>query len=124
MFNTSSPLFVNLLLGTIYVLLAVAAGLTVWSAARSAYLQRREGARDNGIPARRIAWVTALFTILLLVLTFALGSTKPMTINGRLYDDAFWLRTSDMLISSSLVLIAVASLCVLACTWHLGRRLR
>ena len=45
---------------------------------------------------------------MLLVLTFVLGSTQPLTINGVAFTDAFWLRTSDMLINTSLVLILIA----------------
>ena len=41
-------------------------------------------------------------------ISFLLGSAHPMVINGVEYTDEFWLKTADMLIVSSLVLIVVA----------------
>lgn len=121
MISTSSPLFVEVLLDTIYVLLASGTGLVVWSlwrGARTAGSARRgadgraDGAEGRGLTARRIAWGTALLTAGLLATTWALGSTAPIAIGGgRVYDDTFWLRISDMLINTSLALIAVAAVC-------------
>ncbi len=119
MIDTSSPLFVDVLLISIYVLIASAVVLAVGSAVRSAWLHRREQRGSS-----RLAWATALLTAVLLLLTYAMGGTEPIVINGRPYTDTFWLRTSDMLIDTSLWLIAIAAVCVVACSWHVGRRLK
>jgi putative exporter of polyketide antibiotics len=113
MLNPSSPAFVELLLWTIYVLLTVAGLLTVWSMIRSIRQRGRGEVRSNGIPVGRIAWGVAALLVVTLGVTYALGSTEPLMINKTIYDNAFWLRVSDMLINTSLVLIVIAILGVL-----------
>ena len=110
MINYESPLYVSIVLYTIYALLLLATALTGGSVIRSMHLQGTEGGRQHGVPARSIV----LFTIALLVVTMAvtwlLGSTKPLMNNGKAFTDTFWLKTSDMLIITPIVLIVV--LCV------------
>ena len=101
-------MFVNLLLWTIYLLIAATIVLTVWSAIRSFKQRGGSEAVTNNVPARRLTIAIAVGIIVLLGLTFLLASTSALTINGREYTDAFWLRTSDMLINSSIALIIVA----------------
>ena len=122
MIDLSSPLFVELLLWTIYVLIAVAVGLTAWSLVRGVRLQGRGAVQSYGIPVGRIAWGVAALLVVVLGVTFALGSTEPLTVNGRTFADAFWLRTSDMLINTSFVLILIAVLGVLYGMSGLNRR--
>jgi hypothetical protein len=45
-------------------------------------------------------------------ITCMLATTDPLTINGRPFCDVFWLRVSDMLIWSALILMLVAGGCV------------
>ena len=113
MLNPSSPVFIELLLWTMYALLAAAVGLTCWSLVHGFRLRGRGPVRSNGIPVGRIAWGTVALLVVTLLLTYILGSTEPLTINGNIYADAFWLRVSDMLINTSLVLIGVAVIGVL-----------
>lgn len=123
MLDTSSPLFIELLLWTIYALLAVAVGITVWSVLRTMKKQGPSERYSNGIAVRRIAWGTAAVLVVLLALTFLTGSTEPLVINGRPYNDTFWLRTCDMLINTALALIVIAVICVTYSTFRLYRRL-
>jgi len=122
MLDTSSPLFIELLLWTIYALLAVAVGITVWSVLRTMKKQGPSERYSNGIAVRRIAWGTAAVLAALLALTFLTGSTEPLIINGRPYNDTFWLRTCDMLINTALALIVIAVICVTYSTFRLYRR--
>lgn len=57
---------------------------------------------------RKIGYSVAGGTFFILLLTFLLGSSAPMKINGADFTDAFWLRVSDMFVSSSLLLIVAA----------------
>lgn len=107
-----SPLFVDLLLGFIYVLLVAALGLSLWSVLRSHRLRDRQS-RENGVPAACIVWGVALLFVITLGLSWLLASTEPVMVNGRLFDNAFWLRAGDMFIYSSAVLVLVAVGCVL-----------
>lgn len=123
MIDFSSPTFVSVLLIAIYVLLAVALLVVGWSALRSLRRNRSE-AVSNGLPVRRMAWGVVALVVVVLVLTCLLASTKPMVINGHTFDNSFWLRISDMLISTSLILIGIAVIGVLFGMSGLSRKLR
>ena len=109
MINFSSPLFVSIVLHAIYALLFIAVGVTVWSAVSS---WRRGAMRStiHGIRSALIGLVTAGALVTILVVSWLLGSTKPLTINGNTYTDTFWLRTSDMMINTALILMAVLTM--------------
>ena len=107
-----SPLFIDIVLYTIYVLLAAAVLLTVWSVVRSSRYEVRGAKYENGVPVRRIAWLTAGVLVVTLVVTWLTASTQPLNINGKTYADAFWLRMSDMLINTALVLIVVLTITI------------
>ena len=123
MLSPSSPVFVELLLWLLYGLLTVAVVLTLWSALRSIRLQGRGVVVSNGIPVGRIAWGVAAMVLVLLIVTYFLGSTAPLVVNGIVFSDAFWLRASDMFIYTSLLLIAIAVLGVLFGVSGLSRRI-
>ena len=112
MIDFSSPTFVNVLLYCIYALLLVGVALLVWSAVCSVRRNRGQSV-SNGLPVRRIAWGVVALVVVVLGLTCLLANTQPLSINGRTFDDVFWLRTSDMLITTSLVLMGIAVVGVL-----------
>ena len=107
MMNFASPLFVDIVLCTIYVLLLAAVALTAWSVVRGLRTRGGEGASEHGVPARKIALLTLALLLLTLGTTWLLGSTAPLTVNGKPFTSAFWLKTSDMLIATPVVLAVV-----------------
>ena len=100
-----SDLFIDVVIIAMYVLLAVAAALCVWSAWNGVRTHQRRR-------STRIASGVAGATALLLLLTYLLGSTRPLVSNGKVFDDALWLRLADMFIYSSIILIAACSVIV------------
>lgn len=62
----------------------------------------------NGIPTYKITIAVFGTTFLCLVLSFVFGSSDSMVINGTTYADKFWLKASDMFVTSSLVLLLAA----------------
>ncbi len=102
----SDPLFTDAVLVLMYLLVLIAAGISVWSVLKS--LKYKGERIVNGIPVGKIAAGVALGTLLLLVLTFVFGSSDPMTINGKPFETWMWLKLSDMFVSTSLVLVVVA----------------
>ena len=62
----------------------------------------------NGIPTYKITIAVFGTTFLCLVLSFVFGSSDSMVINGTIYADKFWLKASDMFVTSSLVLLLAA----------------
>ena len=107
MIDYESPLFVDIVLYVLYVLLALAVVLTTWSVVRGLRMRGKEGGVEHQIPARRIALLTAALLVVTMAVTWLLGSTKPLSINGKIFADAFWLRTSDMLIMTPAILFVV-----------------
>lgn len=124
MINFESPLFINILLYAIYALLVLAVGLALWSAFRSMHRQGTGEKRSNGIPSRIILIATVAMLIGALVLTYLLADTHPLLINGKPFADVFWLRTSDMLINTSIFLIVVAGIGTALGLLGIGRKLK
>jgi NADH:ubiquinone oxidoreductase subunit 6 (subunit J) len=118
-----SPLFIDVLLVSIYVLTALTVGLTAWSMLRTLRMHNSERL-TMGIPAKRIAWIVALLLAATLALTALTADTQPLNINGHTFDNSLWLRVSDMLINTSTVLIVVAVMCVALSALGIGRLLK
>ncbi len=123
MINYESPLFVSIVLYTIYVLLLAAATLTVWSAVRGWGMKTAD--EQDTREARHTALGTVITVAIVLLVTWLTASTTPMMINGKIFADAFWLRTSDMLINTALVLMAGATICIIVsqiANWKSAKR--
>ena len=117
------PWFIDTLLISIYVMLAATLCLTVWSMVR-AFRQRIREPQAPGLPTRLISWGVFALLITTLGLTCLTASTKPLLINGELFDNRIWLRMSDMLINSSAILIVVAVICAALGMMGIGRKLK
>ena len=73
------------------------------------YRRRSRESVVNGIPVARIAWGTLALLVASLVLTFLIGSSSPVTVNGKTFADVFWLKATDMFIYTILLLLVVAA---------------
>lgn len=104
----NAPLFTGLLLSFMYLLVAATIIVAIIAMVRSRKTGRSESGVVNGVPERRIRVITWTATFVLLLITFAVGSSATMTINGHQYADWLWLKLSDMLIFSSVVLLLAA----------------
>lgn len=104
----NAPLFTDAVLVLIFVLLLATLVLTVVSVVSNIRKEGRAEAHNNNIPVRLIAYCIAGVTALSLLLTFLLGSTHPVPINGKQYTDTLWLRASDMFINTTLLLLVIA----------------
>lgn len=106
-----NDILIDIELVVIYLVILVTTVITIWSAVRS--LKKRDRSQNivNNIPVTKIAYgVTALLVVCLL-LTFLLGSSKPIQLGEKLYTDSFWLKISDMFIYTAGILIVVAVGC-------------
>lgn len=106
--NFNAPLLTDVLMVLMILMVIGGIGLAVWSVVWHLKIRGRGESRENNIPVKKIAYCVAGGTALMLLLTFLLGSSAPMLINGTTFDDTLWLKVSDMFISSSLLLITVA----------------
>ena len=100
----NAPLFTDVLISLMWLFLVGGIGLAIYSMWRD-YRGGRSEAVVNGVPVRRIFRITWLGMLALLVLTFALGSSDPMLINGENYADWLWLKLSDMFVITSLLML-------------------
>ena len=92
----------EVMLWLMYVTVAVAIVVTVVSAVRPLLITPKRDAGNRG-------WLIVAFTAVLLLVTWLLGSDRPLVVNGIVFSDAFWLKSTDMLIVSSLILIVLAA---------------
>ena len=100
----TAPLFTDVLIGLMWLFLVGGIGLAIYSMWKD-YRGSRSEAVVNGVPVRRIFRITWIGLLALLVLTFALGSSAPMLINGENYADWRWLKLSDMFVITSLLML-------------------
>jgi len=107
MIDYESPVYVSIVLYTIYALLLLAVGLTVWSVIRGLRRQGKSASTEHGIPRRKLVLATLGLLVVVMGLSWLLGGTQPLSVNGKPFVDTFWLRTSDMLIVTPIVLIAI-----------------
>ncbi len=109
MANIGNYFLAEVMLWLMYAALLAAIVAAIVSAVRS-FRQRSESiAMSNKVPRRWIAWGIVGFTVILLAVTCLLGSSQPLIINGVSYTDRFWLKTTDGLIVSSIILIVIAA---------------
>lgn len=100
-----TTLFVDVVIVAMYVLLVVTLALSVWSAVHGVKTHQRQ--RQT-----RIAYSVAIGVGLTLLITYLFGSTRPLSINGSLFTDTFWLRVADMFIHSSILIIIACSVVI------------
>lgn len=101
----NAPLFTDLLLAVMVLFLLMTAGLTGYAFLHSSKLNQGMDKTTNGIPSRKLSRTVWLGTLAIMIVCFVFGSSLPMKINGEEYADSFWLRTSDMFVSASLLLL-------------------
>lgn len=103
----NAPLFTDALIGLMWLLFLMAIAVVAVAVVKRNSFIGKEADRVNGIPATKIFRFTWLGTLVLLILTFVFGSSMPMLVNGEEYNDWFWLKTSDMLVFTSVVMLIV-----------------
>ena len=101
----NAPLFTDALIGLMWLFFLLAAVVAVVSVVRGNRLAGKSGKMSNGIPEVRISRSVWLSTLLLLAVTFAVGSSAPMVVNGGLYNDWFWVKASDMFVLTSVIML-------------------
>ena len=103
--NFISPAIADVMLWLMYITLAAAIAVTAYSVWHGLRFRRKGDEVVNGVPAGKIGWVVAIGFVLCMAATFLFGSTEPITSNGQLLSDHFWLRVADMFIYTSIILI-------------------
>ena len=105
MSNFLSPAIADIVLWLVYITLAAALAASAFSVWHGLRFRRKGSDVVNGVPAGRIGWLVLLGFVLIMGLSFALGSTEPILTNGVRFTDMLWLRVADMFIYTSIILI-------------------
>ncbi len=114
----------EVMLWLMYAMLFVALVAAVASAVHSLRHRYDSIAASNRVPRKYIAWGVAGFTVLLLLITCLAGSSQPLIINGITYTDRFWLKATDGLIVSSVILMVIAACFVIYGMSGINRKLK
>ena len=109
MTNIGDYLLAEVILWFIYATIIIVAIVMVWSVVRSLRNRTDSIAESNRVPRRKIAYGVAITTLLFLTIACLAGSSTPIIINGINYTDRFWLKTTDGLITVSLIMMVVAA---------------
>ena len=89
-------LLAEVMLWLMYVTVAVTVVVTIVSVVRPLLIAPKKNASGRG-------------SVVVVVVTYLAGSDQPLMVNGALFKDSFWLKVTDMLIVSSVILIVVAA---------------
>ena len=100
-----SPFIADIMLWLMYIALAAAIVVTLWSVVKTVRMRTKDDEIINGVPQTRIAWTTAGCFLICLAVTYLLGSSEPLMTNGTLFTSKFWLKAVDMFIYTSIILI-------------------
>ena len=100
-----SPFFADLMLWLMYFAVIAAIAVTIASVVKTLRMRTKDDEVVNGVPQARIAWTTAFCFVVCLAVTWLLGSSRPLLTNGQLFTSTFWLKTTDMFIYTSIILI-------------------
>lgn len=124
MANMGGYILAEVMLWLMYAMLFVALVAAIASAVHSLCHRYDSIAASNRVPRKYIAWGVVGFTILLLLITCLAGSSQPLIINGISYTDRFWLKATDGLIVSSVILIVIAACFVIYGISGMNRKLK
>ncbi|MBP5258502.1 MAG: hypothetical protein J6Z41_07185 [Prevotella sp.] len=104
----NAPMLTDVILALMALMLIAALGVAAWTIIRHRRMIAGRTGDTNGVPRRKIAISVAVITILAVIVTFVFGSSAPIIINGTQYDDTLWLKSADMFIITSLLLIMIS----------------
>lgn len=106
--NFNAPMLTDYFLGFVLMLIIGSIGVVVWSVVSTQKGQRKSVVTENSIRAARLVYGVAAFTAVVMLLTFAVGSSDTIIINGKPFADSMPLRLADMFVASAMVMIVVA----------------
>ena len=111
----NEPMLTDVIMWLMYVLIAVTAALTVWSAVRG--MQNSKGndpAATTGVPGGKITLFTAGLTIVSLIVGWVLGlGEKEFTAQDGTVTSAGWVTVVDVFMVSMGILLLAAAIAVI-----------
>ena len=109
----NAPLFTPLIIILGYTFLGIAIAVMCVSVIQSFRTRPPDSRNTNNIPIGRIGNGIAIGVVAVLALMFLIASPVSVVINGKVYDNTFWLKASDTLIYTSVIMIMAATAAVI-----------
>lgn len=106
------PRLTTALIIFVFLILALAVVVTAWAVIAAIRKRGRKDITSHRVPVTIITISVVAFTVVLLGISFALGSSSAIAINGKEYQEAGWLKAADMFVITSLVLMVIATAAV------------
>ena len=116
--NFNEPRLTFVLIFFVAAVILLALGVALWAIITTIMGRGKTEKVVNGIPAARISTTVAISTFVVLVLTFLIGSSEAVNVNGKAFDNAFQLRSADMFVLSSAVMLILAVAAVIYGAYH------
>ncbi|MBR7054526.1 MAG: hypothetical protein IKI26_07185 [Prevotella sp.] len=110
------PRLTSVLMVFAILVLLMAVLVTAWAVVRTMRRRRNAKADSHGVPAALIAMGVTVFTALTLGVSFLMGASSAITVNGEEYHEEGWLKAANMFVLSSIILIVVATAVVAIAT--------
>lgn len=120
--NVNSPLFTDLVMVLMIVLFLAAVVIAVYSKI-SSMRKNHADAIVNGINGKRITRLVSFGVIVVMALSYLPSPSDDVIVNGKLYDDALWLRLTNMFVVTSILLI-VFGVVIICFASIVNRRIR
>lgn len=112
--DVSEPLLTNVLLVFTYLVVFAALAVGAWALVKTLVNGSGSPSIVNGINVKLLSRSLLAGVPCAFVLFYVTGSNAPLWVNGTPFTDAFWLKTSDMFIHLSLLLLAIG---IAAAVW-------
>lgn len=103
------PRLTTVLIIFVFLVMALAVAVTIWAVIAAIRKRGRVSNTSHKVPVMVIAVGVVTFTVVLLVISFAIGSSSAVMVNGKAYKEEGWLKAADMFVITSLVLMVIAT---------------
>lgn len=120
----NAPLFTDVLIYFMILLIIATIAVSVWSVIRSVKNRSKSDDITNGVPASKITLYTVVLLVASFLITFIFGSSTPLKINGGMYNNTFWLKFTDMFVNTSIIMLLAAVGCVVYGMTRYNRKMK
>lgn len=103
------PRLTKTLIIFVFLVLVLAVAVTVWAVIAAMRKRGRNENTSHKVPVSLISFCVVALTAILLGVSFAIGSSSAITVNGKEYEEQGWLKAADMFVITSLMLMVIAT---------------
>ena len=106
------PRLTSVLMIFVLLVVVIAVSVTIWALISTMRKRGTQLKTANGLPPSQITAIIIAITLVMMFVSYWIGSTTAITVNGKDYADSSRLRVADMFVFTSLAMIAIAAVAV------------